>query len=171
MTAEDSSTEATTPTPLRYDQKRVGRIVLGAISLFVSVGYLIMAAGMPQGSPSQPGPGMWPIAVGAAWVVISLFVILEAVFSREVSGDIDVPRGRQLRDVLLFLGATAALIVLLPILGLYISASLYAVAVIKFLSTLPWWRVVLYGVIIGVSISWIFTGPLLGLRMPTGIFF
>lgn len=151
------------------DPQRRGRMIFGAVSLMVAVGYLLEALDMPRGSTEHPGPGLWPIAVGTAWIVISLLVIAEAAVSSAVGGEIELPTGRERRNVLAFLGATVAFVVLLPMLGQYIAASLYAVAVIKLLSTLSWARAVAYGVLLGGGISFAFI-TLMQIRLPVGLF-
>lgn len=152
----------------RVDQLRLARIIFGIVSLGVSIAYLVGALGMPQGTGAQPGPGMWPSAVGAAWVIISLVVIAEAAFTRQVSGSLDLPVGIYARDVIVFSVATVAYVLLLPILGQYAAGSLYCVALVKFLSRLPWWRAILYGLLLAISISWIFLN-LLQVHLPEGI--
>ena len=144
-------------------------MIFGAASLMVAVGYLVEALGMPRGTAEHPGPGLWPIAVGVAWIVISILVVAEAAVSSQVSGRIELPTGPERRNVLVFLAATVAFVVLLPMLGQYIAASLYAVAVIKLLSTLSWARAVAYGVLLGAGISFAFI-TLLQIRLPVGLF-
>jgi putative tricarboxylic transport membrane protein len=157
------------PRAALHDPQRRGRMIFGAVSLMVAVGYFVEALGMPRGTTEHPGPGVWPIAVGVAWIVISIVVIAEAAVSSEVSGEIELPTGRERRNVLIFVGATVAFVVLLPVLGQYIAASLYAIAVTKLLSTVSWARAVAYGVVLGAGISFAFI-TLLQIRLPVGLF-
>ncbi|GFG52691.1 tripartite tricarboxylate transporter TctB family protein [Mycolicibacterium agri] len=152
-----------------HDPQRRGRMLLGAVSLMVAVGYLVEALGMPRGTAEHPGPGQWPIAVGVAWIVISILVIAEAVVSREVGGEVELPTGDERRDLLIFLGATIAFVVLLPYLGQYIAAALYGVAIVKLLSNLSWPRAAAYGAVLGIGISFAFI-TLLQIRLPVGLF-
>jgi putative tricarboxylic transport membrane protein len=144
-------------------------MIFGAVSLMVAVGYLVEALGMPRGTSQHPGPGQWPLAVGVAWIVISILVIAEAAISTEIGGEIELPTGRERRNVLIFLAVTVAFVVVLPVLGQYIAASLYAVAVVKLLSTVSWARAVAYGVLLGAGISFAFI-TLLQIRLPIGLF-
>jgi putative tricarboxylic transport membrane protein len=152
-----------------HDPQRRGRMIFGAVSLMVAVGYLVEALGMPRGTSQHPGPGQWPLAVGVAWIVISILVIAEAAISTEIGGEIELPTGRERRNVLIFLAVTVAFVVVLPVLGQYIAASLYAVAVVKLLSTVSWARAVGYGVLLGAGISFVFI-TLLQIRLPIGLF-
>jgi len=152
-----------------HDPQRRGRMILGAVSLMVAVGYFFEALGMPRGTAEHPGPGVWPIAVGVAWIVISILVIAEAAVSRAVGGKIELPTGRERRNVLIFVAVTVAFALLLPVLGQYIAASVYAVAIIKLLSTVSWARAVAYGVLLGAGISFAFI-TLMQIRLPIGLF-
>ena len=152
-----------------HDPVRRGRMIFGAASLMIAIGYLVEATGMPRGTAEHPGPGQWPIAVGVAWIAISILVIAEAALSSEVGGEIELPTGRERRNVLVFLAVTIAFVVVLPVLGQYIAASLYAVAIIKLLSSLSWARAVAYGVLLGAGISFAFI-TVLQIRLPVGLF-
>jgi hypothetical protein len=144
-------------------------MVIGAVSLLIAAGYLWQALLMPQGSPGQPGPGLWPSAVGVAWVVISILVIAEAAISVQVGGEVDFPSGVERRNVILFYVFTVAFVVLIPIIGMYLASIAYVIALLKLTSDLSWWKVGLYGAAIGFLIPLFFIS-VLQLRMPLGFF-
>jgi putative tricarboxylic transport membrane protein len=169
MTKPETTLRASGPRAAVHDPQRRGRMLFGGASLMVAVGYLVEALGMPRGTAEHPGPGQWPIAVGVAWIVISLLVIAEAAVSSDVGGEIELPSGRERRNVLAFLAVTVVFVVVLPFLGQYIAASLYAVAIIKLLSSLSWPRAVAYGVALGAGISFAFI-TVLQIRLPVGLF-
>ncbi len=164
----ESETESRGPILWHLDSIRLGRVIVGIVSLAVSIGYLMMALDMPQGTGAQPGPGMWPVAVGGAWIVISLIVMGEAIFTQQVVGDVEFPKGIYRRDVLLYLGSTLLYIISLPWLGQYIAAVIYSFILFKALSKLPLWRVILNALIVGVGISALFI-IVLQVRMPKGV--
>jgi hypothetical protein len=168
-TTPTASGQVDGPLAAVHDPQRRGRMILGGASLMVAAGYLVEALGMPRGTAEHPGPGLWPIAVGVAWIVISILVIAEAAVSSEVAGEIELPTGSERRNVLIFLAVTVAFVVLLPVLGQYIAASVYAVAIIKLLSSLSWARAVAYGVVLGAGISFAFI-TILQIRLPVGLF-
>lgn len=151
-----------------WRSKRTGRAAVGVIGLMAAIGYTIEATGMPLGTQGAPGPAMFPIVVGVAAAIISVVVVVEALKRPAVEEDIDIPSGTQRRNVLGFAGATVLLVVLLPVLGQYIAASLYATAMVKVLSPHGWLRSVAYGVLTGVAISWIFI-EMFSVRLPTGL--
>lgn len=152
----------------RVDQKRLGRLIVGALGLLMAIGYTIQALAMPQGTAASPGPGLYPVGVGVVAIAISTVVIVEAIVSRQTSGSVELPHRAQRKKVLLFLGTLVALVVLLPVLGQYVASALYVVTFLKIMSPMNWWRSILYGAITGVGVSWIFI-ELLAIRMPTGI--
>ena len=160
--------ETTMMTTLRsLDQKRLGRVVVGVLGLAIAVGYLLVALTMPRGTESTPGPGLFPVGVGIAAIVISLLVVIEAVTSNQVSGRVDLPTGAQRRLVIAFFVLTAVFVVLLPFLGQYVTASLYMIVMLRILSPMSWWRVIVYGVVIACGLSWIFI-ELLKIPLPGG---
>lgn len=152
----------------RWDQKRTGRAVLGIVGVAVSGGYLSMALAMPMGGPGSPGPGRFPMIVGIAAVLISLLVIGEAFFTSGIGGEIELPRGKEAKNVIGFAVLTTAFILLLPLLGQYIGSTLYFMTMIWFLGRIAWWKVLLYGLIAGVGTSFVFI-ELLSVRLPAGV--
>jgi putative tricarboxylic transport membrane protein len=150
------------------DSMRRGRLVVGAVGLLVAIGYTSESFLIPMGDLAQPGPGLFPRGVGIAFAVISVIVMLEAVLSENGAGAIEAPRGEQLRLVLLFAGCTIAFALVLPVLGQYVAATLYLIAMIRVLSELSWWRVVALGVALGVGVSAFFIEVLM-IRLPEGI--
>lgn len=152
----------------RVDQKRLGRLIVGSLGLLLAIGYTIQAIGMPQGTAASPGPGLFPIGVGLAGTAISLVVVLEAFFTAQTTGTLDLPKGTQRKKVLLFMGSLLALILLLPVLGQYVAATLYVIVFLKIMSPLNWPRSIICGAVTGIAVSWIFI-ELLAIRLPTGI--
>lgn len=150
----------------RMDGRRLGRLVLGLASAAVAIAYLVSAYNMPQGDLASPGPGMFPVAVGCLCVLASVVVVLEAVLSQQDAGGLDLPRGFELRQVVIFMGTLVGFIVVLPLLGFVISASLYAAACLKFLGPCSWIRAGAYGVVMGIATAFLF-GDVLALPLPT----
>lgn len=150
-------------------QLRRGRMAVGAIGIVLAGGYLIVALNMPLGTPKGPGPGVFPIGVGVAGIVISLLVVGEAFLRQHEEGGIELPRGQQAKHVLVFLGATAAYILLLPLFGQYLLSTLYMATLIAYLGRLPWWKVGIYSLIGGAGVSWLFA-EVFGVLLPGGVF-
>lgn len=150
------------------DPQRRGRLVLGAVGLVVAVGYTVESFLIPMGEFAQPGPGLFPRGVGIAFAVISVGVMVESAFGAGSGGPVELPRGEQLRLVALFAACTVGFALLLPLLGQYVAATLYLVAMLRVLSDLPWWRVLAYGIVLGVGVSAFFVEVLM-IQLPEGI--
>lgn len=160
--------EVTTQSSREMGTVRIGRAVAGGIGVLFFGAYLNLALQMPQGSPGSPGPGSFPVVVGITAIGISLLLILEALFSpKSASGDMGFPRSKMLVRVLSFVGMSVGYIVLIPFLGQWIGSVVFITLAVKMLSTLPWWKSALIGVLSGVLISAFFI-EVLGLMLPTG---
>jgi len=153
----------------KMDLRRRGRLVIGALGLLVSAGYTWQAFEIPVGTLAKPGAGLYPRGVGIVAIVISFIVVIEAILAKaSTDEEVEFPRGVQLRLVLIFFGLSCLYVIVLPILGQYLAASLYSIAMIKFLSPHGWIRSILYGVAAAVTISWLFI-TLLSIQLPRGI--
>lgn len=150
----------------RMDGRRLGRLALGLVSAAVAIGYLVSAYNMPQGDLASPGPGMFPVAVGCIWVLGSVVVVLEAILSKQDAGGLDLPRGFELRQAVVFMATLVGFVAVLPFLGFVISASLYAAVCLKLLGPYSWIRSGVYGVVMGVVTAFLF-GDVLALPLPT----
>lgn len=163
-----SSAEATPASPgLKHDAKRLGRTLIGVVSLLTSIGYLVMALRMPQGSMASPGPGTFPTGVGILAVVVSLIVIIEAALGRSESGSVSWPKGHELKQCLIFLGTLVGYVLLLPLLGHYITSTLFVTAFLRLAGSVSWARSIFFGLIMGAGVTFIFT-ELLDIALPKG---
>jgi len=149
----------------RMDHRRLGRLVLGLASTALAMGYLVMAYNMPHGDLASPGPGMFPLGVGGLWVFASVVVVLEAILSQQDAGDLELPRGFERRQVLVFMGTLVGFIAALPFLGFLIAASVYAAVCLKLLGAYSWLRAGSYGVAMGIGTAFLF-GDILALPLP-----
>ncbi|AFR06900.1 tripartite tricarboxylate transporter TctB family protein [Nocardiopsis alba] len=154
---------------LKNDPKRLGRILFGALFLAVFVGYYIAGMDLDKGTLAQPGPGMIPGWIGIAGAAISLLVIVESLLGRSESGRIDFPRGRDLKDVLIFTSMVIVYYaVLIPTLGQYIASALFAVAFIRVVGRASWVKSIIIGVVMGIVLT-LFFAEALGIRLPSGM--
>lgn len=156
------------PQAVLADPQRRGRLVLGVVGLVVAIGYTVESFMIPVGELAEPGPGLFPRGVGIAFAAISVALMVESAFGANAGGPVEVPRGEQLRLVALFAGSTVGFALLLPILGQYIAATLYLIVMLRVLSELAWWRVLAYGVALGVGVSAFFIEVLM-IRLPGGV--
>lgn len=159
-----------TAAPVRgMDQKRAGRLLVGFVALIVSIGYLIESLSMPQGTLESPGPGMFPVGVGVIAIIVALLVIAEGAIGTGTRGSLDLPTGFERRQVLVFMGTLIGFILILPLAGQYVAASLYVVSTLRFLGRLSWARSVIVGALVGFGVSFLFS-EVLEIPLPAGLF-
>lgn len=142
------------------------RIGVGAVFLLAFIGYLVEAFSLPLGTPRSPGAGLFPVVIGVAGVAISAVVVIEAL-ARKTTDDETLPRGAELRNVLFFIGSLVAAVLLLPVLGMYVTATAYTAAVAWYLGPRPKWRGALIGAVVVLGACVIFI-ELLEVRLPRG---
>jgi putative tricarboxylic transport membrane protein len=73
--------------------------LLAGLLLVVAAGYLWMATRMPLGTPALPGPGPFPIAVGAIVAALSLALLLQTARERVDREPVLLPAGEPGRRV------------------------------------------------------------------------
>ncbi|MQA94581.1 MAG: hypothetical protein GEV11_07965 [Streptosporangiales bacterium] len=163
MTATETR-ESGTP---ELDGVRKGRMIVGAVTLVAGAVYTAHAFTLPMGTMAQPGAALFPILVGVATLVISVLTIAEARFTTKVTGAYERPAEGRARLVLGMAGAILGYLLLLPLIGQYLGSALFGAVAVRLLRGGPWWRAALYGVLLGLVISYIFL-ELLGVRLPAG---
>lgn len=146
-------------------ERRPGASVLAAVSLVVSIGYVLMAFDMPGGSMSNPGPGMWPRTIGIAWVAISVIALAESLRPAPTAESDLFPSGKKLKLVLLFSASTLSYVVAIPIIGIYMSSGLFAIVIMGIMQEKWTIKTVIYGILFGGGVSFIFV-EILSVRLP-----
>ncbi len=145
-----------------------GYIVVGAIGICLSVLYLALSFQMPMGRVRQPGAGVFPVISGFLLLLGSVSALWEGMKQRK-SEQVELPAGSDLLRLLVVLGGILGYLILLPVLGQLVSSTLFCVVLIRALSSLSIWRVVLYAVLMAGAAYLLFVRILM-LPMPVGIF-
>jgi hypothetical protein len=148
---------------------RLGRLVAGVLGVLVGIAYTVHSFAFPFGAASAPGPGVFPRIVGFAAIAISVLVVLESLLSGGPDGEVEFPRGAQLRSAAVFAAATVGLVLALPWVGQYVASAVYMVVMLRALSGLGWTRVIGYGVAIALGLSAFFI-EVLRIQLPDGVF-
>ncbi len=142
-----------------------GRRAGGLVFLAAGVYGLTFAVRLPMGKWNEPGAGMFPL-------IVSFLLCLSGVLiSIRAKGTKDVDWGGILRGQwtpLQIVGCTAGFILALERLGYLLTASLYAFALLFWVSRYRLWVAVGLGVLIGV-VSWYVFGKLFETPLPSGI--
>ena len=145
-----------------------GYIVVGAIGICLSVLYLALSFQMPMGRVRQPGAGVFPVISGFLLLLGSVSALWEGMKQRN-SEKVELPAGSDLLRLLAVLGGVLGYLILLPVLGQLISSTLFCFVLIRALSSLSIWRVMLYAVLMAGAAYLLFVRILM-LPMPSGIF-
>ena len=145
-----------------------GYIVVGAIGICLSVFYLALSFQMPMGRVRQPGAGVFPVISGFLLLLGSVSALWEGMKQRN-SEKVELPAGSDLLRLLAVLGGVLGYLILLPVLGQLISSTLFCFVLIRALSSLSIWRVMLYAVLMAGAAYLLFVRILM-LPMPGGIF-
>jgi hypothetical protein len=123
---------------------------------------------MPMGRVRQPGAGVFPVISGFLLLLGSVSALWEGMKQRN-SEKVELPAGSDLLRLLAVLGGVLGYLILLPVLGQLISSTLFCFVLIRALSSLSIWRVVLYAVLMSGAAYVLFVRILM-LPMPVGIF-
>jgi hypothetical protein len=121
-----------------------------------------------MGRVRQPGAGVFPVISGFLLLLGSVSALWEGMKQRN-SEKVELPAGSDLLRLLAVLGGVLGYLILLPVLGQLISSTLFCFVLIRALSSLSIWRVVLYAVLMSGAAYVLFVRILM-LPMPVGIF-
>lgn len=147
------------------------RALLGTliVAMLLAVAYLAEAMRYPRGTMAQPGPGLFPLAVGALMLIAALGTGLEAR-SRKTWEEMDWPRGSDALRVLGVLAVSLGYVLLLPRLGHPVAATLVTLVVLQMMQFRGWVVRLTLSLVIGLGSYYLFA-VLLGVPLPTGIWF
>jgi hypothetical protein len=111
---------------------------LAGLLLVVAAGYLWMATRMPLGTPALPGPGPFPIAVGAVVALLSLGLLFQTVREQRDERPAIIPAGEPGRRVVGVWLAVAAYAGLVTTVGHTLLTGAVAVAILRLLGMRRW---------------------------------
>jgi len=145
------------------------RALLGTsiVASLLAVAYLAEAMRYPRGTMAQPGPGLFPLAVGVLLLIVAVGSGLE-VWLDGTSGDMGWPRGSDALRVLAVLATSLGYVVLLPYVGHPVAATLVTLAVLQVMHVRGW--VLKVGLSLGLGLgSYYLFAVVLGVPLPAGI--
>lgn len=155
-----------------YDRKvRRGRGVIGCAGMVISLVYLVEALELPAGSLARPGAAVFPYVVGAGMFVSSALVVAESI-RKGGAGDKDetyVPQRGDLRRAGWILAGTSAVVLLMPLLGIFAAAAVFISVSIRHIGGRPWRVSATAGALISMAIYLLFA-TYLRVPLPDGIF-
>ncbi len=119
-----------------------------------------------------PGPGFFPFWLSIIGCGLALALIVSARRQRGVAdlseSSIDWPRGPVLLQILVVLGALAAVAALLERLGFQIVMAAFCVVVLRVLGARSWWVIIVCAVAASIGVHAVFS-DLLKVPLPGGV--
>ncbi|MDN5725552.1 MAG: tripartite tricarboxylate transporter TctB family protein [Propionibacteriales bacterium] len=135
---------------------RLSAIVTFGVGAFV----VLTSVGLGLGEVSEPGPGMWPLVLGIAVMVLSVVLL--------VRGHVFTDTEKFSKSTLLPLIGVATLVafwVLLPMIGFEIPAALLVFSWLRWLGRESW-RVSIIGTVLTVAAFYLVFVTALGVPIP-----
>lgn len=127
--------------------------------------YLVQAVRLPLGSLEQPGPGLFPILVGAFLVVSGVAFLLQCL--RQIPGTFTLPPGEAGRRVTGIAAILAAFCLFLPWFGYSVTAFGLLLAILR-LFGLTRWTVAAGVASVATAVSYYLFVAVLGVPLPAG---
>jgi putative tricarboxylic transport membrane protein len=139
------------------------RAVAGA-PLLVAAGFGAYAlATLPLGTPTRPGPGLWPVVVSAVVVALSLLAMLTGR-----AGEGAAPITRRVRQVAAAVAVTAVFVWAFTWLGLVLPALAFLVVWLRWFGRESWRTTMVVAVLTTVAFHVLFV-TLLAVPLPEDV--
>jgi len=164
--SEGSDTAPVAAAPLlpRAVRVRRGGVAMACILLLIGLVFVWQASLLDIGGLGLPGPGFFPLALGATLGATSAVIGLACW--RESDEEQTVELGHY--DVLVVFVALLAVPTVFEWLGAYLTLGLFGAALLILIARTSLWLAVLAAVI-AMAGCWFFFQLLLGLQLPAGL--
>ncbi len=143
--------------------------ITAAVGSILAIGYLIAGWGYPLGKMAEPGPGVYPLAVGILMMAGAVGLGLEA-WLRRLRLDTPWPSGAGRSRVLAVLASGLGYALLLPYLGHLIMGTLVSLIVLRVMGLPRWPLCIGLAIAVGLGSYYLF-GRILDVPLPVGIWF
>ena len=141
--------------------------ISGALLLIFGAGFVVGSRQFPYWTPTGPGSGFLPFWLGLAMATLATRLLVSAT-RRHDAGPAWLPGGRVLVRLVVVIGATAAFIWLLPVLGMTAATFLFLFGILRFLEGHSWLATV--GVAVATSaVNWLVFIRWLNVPFPVGL--
>jgi hypothetical protein len=150
--------------------RRGGLLAAGALAL-IGLIFAWQASLLDLGQVGLPGPGFFPLLLGALLVVFSIAIAIEGRLgsSRNLGSSKDEPLEFGHIQVLVTFAALLAVPLLFELVGAYITLGLLSAVLLLFLARVSA-LVAIVSSAVGMAACWYLFGELLGVRLPIGPF-
>ncbi|WP_338824706.1 hypothetical protein MHOCP_03050 [Moorella humiferrea] len=144
-------------------RKQNAGIWLGGIGFIFAGIIFIQSLSLDYYSEVGPGPGMLPLWLSGALLLLYFLYIIRCVKKEYITfGDI-LPNGGAARKIILILASLALYILVIPYIGFILAGTM--LLFILFTGTYKWYYNLLISVAISIVLFWIF-GSLLDVPLP-----
>ena len=145
------------------------RALLGVdiAALILSILYLVGALGYSMGTSEQPGPGRYPLMVGALLIIASIGSLISN-FLKPAEGELKLPKGKNLGRVLAVIAGSAAYVVLLPYAGHLLASVVTVFVVLQSMGLSSWPAKIGFTIAIALSSYYLFD-VILNVPLPKGV--
>jgi len=145
---------------------RKGILVTGVLWTVLGITYLLYALRYDRGTLAHPGPGLYPIFVGAMLIMVAIGTLISAVISPP-SGDIDWPKGAERMRVLGIIAVSVFYAFALEFLG-YLLCSAILVLVCFQVMGMRSWRLKIGLTLVMTALSFFIFDKVLSVPLPRG---
>lgn len=140
---------------------------VGIISIGLSVSYFAGALSYSVGTLAQPGPGLYPLFVGALLILASVGVFVSTLLRPSVKS-IEFPEGRGIRQLLSITAVMIVYGVALPYTGHLLAAAIVVFGVLQAMGLRRWY--IKIGLTVALSLgSFYLFDILLKVPLPRGV--
>ena len=140
--------------------------LLALVVVAASGGYLLSALALPSSTPARPGPGFFPIAIGAFGAVMTLVWTVTA-FRRGPAVAADPTPPEAAGRVVATTAALLGFCFLLPWIGYPVASLIFVTLLLRWLGA--GWRTALVTGLASAAVSYYLFGVLLGVPLPRGL--
>jgi putative tricarboxylic transport membrane protein len=142
-------------------------LVVDAIAFALSIIYFATALGYPMGTLAQPGPGRFPVIVGALLIIASIGSFF-GDWLKPTPGEVSLPKGKELGRVIAIIAGAIAYVIILPYVGHVLSSMVLVFVVLQSMGLSSWLSKI--GITIAVALgSYYLFDVLLQVPLPKGI--
>ncbi len=142
---------------------------LAGVNTALSIIYIVTSLKYRAGTAAQPGPGLYPLAVGFLWLLSSVAVGLRAR-AKTGADKIDWPQGAGFWRIMAIVGALLFYIILLPVLGHVIVGAVLILVGLQAMGGLRWPLRIVLAAVLTIGSYYLFD-VVFDVPLPRGIFF
>jgi hypothetical protein len=140
--------------------------VTAAVGSLLAIGYLIAGWGYPWGKLAEPGPGVYPLAVGILMLAGAVGLGLEASL-RRFRMDTPWPAGAGRWRALAVLVSCLGYALFLPYIGHPVAGTLVSLIVLRVMGLPRWPLAICIAIAVGLGSYYLF-GRILDVPLPAG---